>query len=134
MASEIAEQLNAEGFHSPQRGHRFNVKSVRKMFSRHRLTTRPRRDAAADAALHKANEWWLEELASELKMAYTTLQGWCRKGWVHARKVTVAYRRFVVWADSQELDRLRRLCNYQRPSPRVPYPRKLTTPFPRTDT
>jgi DNA invertase Pin-like site-specific DNA recombinase len=133
MADQLAQQLNAEGFHSPQRGHPFNAKIVRSMVSRNRLTTRPRQDVAADAALHKANEWWLEELASELKMACPTLQGWCRKGWVHARKVTVAYRRFVIWADSHELDRLRRLRDYQRPSPRVPYPRELTTPSLRTD-
>jgi hypothetical protein len=131
--TQLARQLNAEGFHSPQRGHPFNVGIVRSMLSRNRLTTRPRRDAAADAALHKENEWWLEELASELEMACPTLQGWCRKGWVHARKVTVAYRRFVIWADNHELDRLRWLRDYQRPSLRVPYPRELTTPRARAD-
>jgi len=130
---EIAEQLHAEGFHSPQRGHRFDVSTVRQMLSRYRLTTRPHQDAAIDAALHKANEWWLEELASELKTSCATLQRWCRKGWMHAHKVTVAYRRFVAWADSRELDRLRQLRDYQRPSLRVPYPPELTTPSPRTD-
>jgi len=132
-ASQIAERLPVEGFYSPQRGHEFNAKTVRSMLSRYRLTRRPYRDAAADAALHNANEWWLEELASELKISSQTLRGWCRNGWVHARKVTLAYRRFVVWADSHELDRLRRLRDYQRPSPRVPYPRELTTPNPQTD-
>lgn len=132
-AGELAKQLNMEGFHSPQRGHPFNVAIVRSLLSRNRLTARPRRDATVDVALHKANEWWLEELASELEMACPTLQGWCRRGWVHARKVTVAYRRFVIWADGHELDRLRRLRDYQRPSPRVPYPRELTTPRPRTE-
>jgi hypothetical protein len=132
-AEELARRLNTEGFHSPQRGHPFNVSIVRSMLSRNRLTARPRRDTTVDAALHKANEWWLEELASELEMASPTLQGWCRQGRVHARKVTVACRRFVIWADGHELDRLRRLRDYQRPSPRVPYPRELTTPLPRTE-
>ena len=40
-AEEIAQQLNAEGFHSPQRGHAFNAGTVRSMLSRQGLTRRP---------------------------------------------------------------------------------------------
>jgi hypothetical protein len=132
-AAEIARRLNAEGFHSPQRGHAFNAGIVRSMLSRQGLTRRPHRDAAIDAGFHKPNEWWLEELALEVKMPSATLRGWCRKGWVHVRKVTLAYRRFIIWADADELDRLRRLQKYQRRGLHVPYPSELTTPKPRTD-
>jgi DNA invertase Pin-like site-specific DNA recombinase len=132
-AEEIAKQLNAEGFHSPHRGHAFTAGTVRSMLSRQGLTRRPHRDAAIDAGFHKPNEWWLEELALELKMPSATLRGWCRKGWVHVRKVTLAYRRFIIWADADELDRLRRLQKHRRGAPCVPYPSELTTPKPRTD-
>ncbi len=132
-AVEIAQQLNAEGFHSPHRGHAFNAGTVRSMLSRQGLTRRPHRDAALDAGFHKPNEWWLEELALELKMPSATLRGWCRKGWVHVRKVTLAYRRFIIWADADELDRLRRLQKYQRRGLHVPYPSELTTPNSRID-
>ena len=132
-ADQIAQQLNAEGFHSPKCGHEFNAGIVRSMLSRHGLTRRPRRDAAIDAGFHKPNEWWLEELALELKMPSPTLRGWCRKGWVHVRKVTLAYRRFIIWADANELDRLRRLHKHHRGAPGVPYPSELTTPNPRAD-
>jgi hypothetical protein len=86
-ADQIAEQLNVEGFHSPQRGHAFNAGTVRSMLSRQGLTRRPHRDAAIDAGFHKPNEWWLEELALKLEIPSQTLRGWCRKGWVHVRKV-----------------------------------------------
>ncbi len=132
-AAEIARRLNAEGFHSPQREHTFNAGMVRLMLSRQGLTRRPHRDAAIDAGFHKPNEWWLEELALDLKMPSATLRSWCRKGWVHVRKVTLAYRRFIIWADAAELDRLRRLHKYRRRAPHVPYPSELTTPKPRTD-
>lgn len=111
----------------------FNAATVRSMLSRQGLTRRPHRDAAIDAGFHKSNEWWLEELALELKMPSATLLGWCRKGWVHVRKVTLAYRRFIIRADAKELDRLRRLQKYQRRGLHVPYPSELTTPMPRTD-
>jgi hypothetical protein len=133
-ADQIAQQLNAEGFHSPKCGHLFQAGMVRSMLSRNGLTKRPHRDAAIDAGFHKPNEWWLEELAWELRMRSQTLRGWCRKGWVHVRKVTLAYRRFVIWADADELARLRRLHKYHRRAPHVPYPSELTTPNPRTDT
>jgi DNA-binding transcriptional MerR regulator len=132
-AEEIAQQLNAEGFHSPQRGHPFNAGTVRSMLSRQGLTRRPHRDAAIDAGFHKPNEWWLEELALKLEIPSQTLRGWCRKGWVHVRKVTLAYRRFIIWADAEELARLRRLHRHRRGAPGVPYPSALTTPNPRTD-
>jgi DNA invertase Pin-like site-specific DNA recombinase len=132
-ADQIAVQLGAEGFHSPKREHAFNAGTVRSMLSRQGLTRRPRRDAAIDAGFHKPNEWWLEELALELKMPSATLRGWCRKGWVHVRKVTLAYRRFIIWADAKELDRMRRLQKYHRRGLHVPYPSELTTPNPRTE-
>lgn len=132
-ATKIAEQLNTEGFHSPRCEHRFNQGSVRQLLSRAGLTRRPGKDAGSDSDLRQPNEWWMRDLALELKIPFQTLCAWCRAGWVHARKVTLAYRRWVVWADVNELDRLRRLRDYQRSGPHMPYPVELKTPTPRAD-
>ena len=51
-----------------------------------------------------------------------------KRGWITARKLTGGGGRWILWADDEELDRLRRL----RASPRgwadQPYPPELTTP------
>ena len=57
-----------------------------------------------------------------------TLYKWQRVGWVHRRKVAEALGRLALWADDEELERLRqlRLSKRQWPDPR--YPATLTTP------
>ena len=50
--------------------------------------------------------------------------------WVTSRKVTVAVGRWAVYADTDELDRLRRLRNFPRGWPQ-PYPTELITPKPK---
>jgi hypothetical protein len=81
----------------------------------------------------KPDEWWLEELALELKLPAPTLRGWCSEGWVHVRKVTLAYRRLIIRADADELARQRWLQSHRRRGPGVPYLSELTTPKPQTD-
>ena len=58
----------------------------------------------------------------------STLYKWQRVGWVHCRKVAEAFGRLALWADDEELERLRqlRLSKRQWPDPR--YPATLTTP------
>jgi hypothetical protein len=131
-AAQIAEHLNAEGFRSPKCDQRFDARVVQQLFCRAGLVA-PFDDKFSRDELKRANEWWIEDLMRELKMPWQTLCHWCRKGWVHARKVTLAFRRFVIWADAEELERLRKLRKYRRPGPRYPYPKELTTPKPKTD-
>ena len=61
-------------------------------------------------------------------MPIATLHKWQRLGWVHSRKVTVASGRWALWADADELERLRHLRAYQRKWPEPRYPPTLTTP------
>lgn len=61
-------------------------------------------------------------------MPIATLHTWQRVGWVHSRKVTVASGRWALWADPEELERLRQLRAYKRTWPEPRYPQALTTP------
>lgn len=53
------------------------------------------------------HEWWLPELALAIEMPGVTLYHWIRRGWVSARQRED--RRWIVWADEAEVERLRRL-------------------------
>ncbi|MBI3465860.1 MAG: recombinase family protein [Planctomycetes bacterium] len=79
-----------------------------------------------------ANEWWLADLAAELAMPIATLHRWQRVGWVTSRKVAEAGGRWAIYADADELLRLRRLRDEPRSWPQ-PYPAELITPKPRTE-
>jgi hypothetical protein len=61
-----------------------------------------------DAALVGRQEWWLRDLADELQVPWETLRGWAVRGWVNARQ-TAVQRLWIVWADKDELKRLRKL-------------------------
>jgi len=67
-------------------------------------------------------------LARLLDMPISTLHKWQRQGWIHSRKVAVASGRWAVWADGDELERLRRLRVQKRKWPQPYYPVALTTP------
>jgi hypothetical protein len=126
-AGEIAECLNAEGFRPAKRRATFNGAMVRQMLSR-RFRSGPRPRALTESSPLEAHEWWLTDLARELGMPAPTVHCWLRRGWIAARKLAGAGGRWILWADEEELDRLRRL----RASPRSwsdsPYPSELTTP------
>jgi len=129
-ASEIAEVLNQEGFVPPKRRATYNGQMVRRLWARC-VHPRGNRTEAEGEKLGQ-DEWWLKQLAWELDMPSITLSSWLRRGWVQGRQIPGDPRgRWVLWADRQELDRLRQL----RASPRgwsdEPYPRELTTPHPR---
>lgn len=126
-SGEIADRLNAEGFRPAKRRETFNCSMVRQMLSRH-FRSGPRPRGLSEASPLKDHEWWLTDLARELGMPTPTVHSWLRRGWITARKLTGVGGRWVLWADEEELDRLRRL----RASPRgwsdQPYPPELTTP------
>jgi hypothetical protein len=105
---QIAERLNCEGWRPPKRRATFNAGMVRQLAGRlQQQRPRPRR---ATEALLKEHEWWFEDLAREMAMPQPTLYSWIRRGWVHARQLSGgAQGRWVLWADADECDRLRRL-------------------------
>ena len=61
-------------------------------------------------------------------MRIATFHKWQRLGWVHSRKVPVAAGRWALWADADELERLRQLRASQRKWPEPRSPQALTTP------
>lgn len=130
--SEIAATLNAEAFHPPKRSPRF-TKAILSRFLRERGV---RTGSLPRSVTHEhnlgTNEWWLADLAAELSMPIATLHRWQRVGWVTSRKVMAAGGRWAIYADGDELHRLRRLRDARRGWPQ-PYPTELITPKPKTE-
>jgi hypothetical protein len=130
--TEIAETLNAEGFHPPKRSPRFS-KGILSCFLRERAVRNgPLRQRVTNAQHLHADDWCLADLAAKLFMPIATLHRWQRVGWVASRKVTAAGGRWVIDADADELLRLRRLRDAPRGWPR-PCPADLITPKPKTE-
>jgi DNA invertase Pin-like site-specific DNA recombinase len=125
--SEIATILNTEGFHPPKRARHFTEAMVSR-FLRDRGIRSGALPRCVTAYKHlKRDEWWLTDLAAELAMPIATLHRWQRVGWVASRKVIAAGGRWAIYADPDELARLRRLRDSPRGWPR-PYPTELTVP------
>jgi DNA invertase Pin-like site-specific DNA recombinase len=130
--AQIAVQLNGEGWRPPKRRATFNGPMVRALLSRRALPSpRPRAIDAAD--LLKPHEWWFPDLAGRLDMPHPTLYSWLRRGWVHARQLPGAQGRWILWADEEELDRLKRLRACPHTWCEQPLFHKLITPKPRTE-
>lgn len=104
----VAEQLNKDGFVPPKRARRFTGGMVTRLLS-HQGRRGPRPRAATKAGMLREHEWFLSDLARELGMPRDTLHRWRRVGWVRARKLPVAGGAWVLWADAEEVLRLRQL-------------------------
>jgi Recombinase/Recombinase zinc beta ribbon domain len=120
-APGIAAQLNREGFRTP-RDTAFTGGTVRTLLSRHGLSRS--RAALPFPEGPGRDEWWVSDLARELNAAHSTVQGWIRRSWVRARQLRGGAQCWIVWADAEELGRLREL----RGQRQGPYPPELTTP------
>lgn len=125
----IARVLNSEGFCTPTQGKRYTRHSVRKLLDSWSRTTPKRAQVPAAEARFGPDEWWLTDLARTLALDGSTLARWCRRGWVHARKLSGQRGWWVVWADADERQRLTRLyehgCGLGRHKGSPP---ELTTP------
>jgi hypothetical protein len=121
-ASEIAAALNAEGFHPPKTGRGFIAKNVRELLQRRGLIGNER---THDELLHE-HEWWLMDLARELKVSHLKLREWARRGWLHSRRTKIQGY-WILWADSDEVRRLRQLLAESRRGVNA-YSSKLITP------
>jgi DNA invertase Pin-like site-specific DNA recombinase len=130
--SEIAEMLNNAGYHPPKRSPRF-TKQILSCFLRERgVRTGPLPRSVTGEHHLQANEFWLADLAAKLSMPIATLHRWQRVGWVTSCKVTAAGGRWAIYADAEELLRLRRLRDSPRGWPQ-PYPTELITPKPKSE-
>lgn len=130
-ATEIAEQLNRDGFRPAKRRKKFNRTTVRQLLYRFGRIGPCNRPGLEHGAL-ATDEWWLSDLAKEVAIPQSTIHSWLKRGWLHARREQEQTGRWICWADAEELDRLRRL--YASPrghSIEQPYSPKLTTPKPR---
>jgi DNA invertase Pin-like site-specific DNA recombinase len=108
--NQIAEQLNTEGFHTPTGRGRIKGAMVNQLLQRRGVITNERDN---DGLLGK-HEWWLNDLADELQTDRSKLQSWALRGWVQGRK-TPAQGCWILWADNDELRRLRALIAKSRP-------------------
>ena len=106
-SAQIAEQLNREGFCPLKRRATFDGQMVRTLLSRQGRTGK--RPKAMESRVFASNEWWFSDLARHLQMSKDTLYNWLRRGWVHGRQLSVAGGRWILWADADEADRLRKL-------------------------
>lgn len=123
-ARQMAQRLNAEGFHTPsQRSRKFTRNKVTWM-----LRSLGIRKALLDRSRLGADEWWLSDLAVELSANPRRLHHWVRRGFVHARKDTETGKYWILWADADELARLRKLRDYLTTEHRIPYPQELKRP------
>jgi DNA invertase Pin-like site-specific DNA recombinase len=124
---QIAEHLNCAGFYPPKRSDHFNGGTIARLLSRRGLHG-PRPRAMREAGVLEPHEYWLSDLARALNLPRITLYKWQRLGWVHSRQAAGALGRLALWADEDELERLRQLRLYKRQWPEPRYPATLTTP------
>lgn len=129
-ARKIAEILNADGFHPPRNRPTFSAVSVQGLL--HLLGRRSRCSWGNKELKLLPGEWLVTGLAKELQIPQTTLHSWIKRGWVHAEQETNRFKRWVIWADADEVMRMRRLhvCPRQN-NLHQPFPVQLTTPKPR---
>jgi DNA invertase Pin-like site-specific DNA recombinase len=129
---QIAEVLNREGYR-PARGGVFTGNMSRQLLVRFGLVKVPA-GVAGPQDLPGRGEWWLPELARELGVAPLEVHQWRWTGWIHARQLRGRHGRVIVWADRDELKRLRRLRDYlheHRFQHAKSIPASLKTPKPR---
>jgi DNA invertase Pin-like site-specific DNA recombinase len=111
--TEVAEQLNREGFHPPKRSATLTGAILAGLLAR-RGRTGPRPRAVGGPGVLGEHEWLLTDLARELAMPQATLHRWVRVGWVHARKLPTPGGHWAIWADADELDRMGGIRTYPR--------------------
>jgi DNA invertase Pin-like site-specific DNA recombinase len=108
-AAQIAGMLNAEGFYPPKRSGQFTSPVVYQLLKRRGLGGNER----SRGDLLGPHEWWLADLARELKMSHLKLRDWAIRGWVHSRQTPVQGY-WILWADPEEVRRLHELLSQSR--------------------
>ncbi len=108
-SAEIAERLNAEGFRPPKRTDHFTAAMVLRLTIQLGLARRQRYGSPVGLG---ADEYRPAGLARKLEVKRDTVVRWMRVGWVHVRRDDDGHR--VIWADADELQRLRELYRLPR--------------------
>jgi len=126
--ASTANVLNLEGFHPPKRATQFTAAILSRFLRERGIRSGPLPRGVSEGRHLQPHEWWLADLAAELQMPVATMHRWQRVGWVTSRKVAIAQGRWAIFADADELDRLRLLRAARRGWADEPYPRELITP------
>jgi len=108
--SQVAEQLNALGFHSPTGRGPIKNPMVLELLRRRGVIA----DERMNDELLDRHEWWLSDLADELKTAISKLHSWALRGWINGRQTPVSGC-WILWANKNELRRLRERIARSRP-------------------
>ncbi len=122
---EIADLLNEEGFH-PSRSDSFTGYHVRRLMIQLGLT-QASRGVNAKTSLRQG-ERWLTDFACEIEEPVIVVHRWRWSGWLHARQLPGKTGRWIVWADNEEIARLKRLRSHELAHPRKKPSEELTTP------
>jgi hypothetical protein len=101
--AQIAETLNREGFSPPRRRGIFTESGIADFSRRLGLFGELFQDE-----LLEENEWWIPDLARNLKVISVKIHYWVKQGWINHRR-TPSGKHLIVWADQDELRRLRKL-------------------------
>ena len=108
-SAAIAERLNAEGFHPPKRTPRFTPGMVQRLTAHLGQTRRERHGSTTGLG---QDEYRPMGLARRLGMSLQTILRWVRAGWLNGRHDDNGHQ--ILWADADELDRLRELLQIPR--------------------
>jgi hypothetical protein len=103
--AQIAAKLNEEGFVPPRRRGVFREATIGSLVRDLGLVGELFRDH-----LIGQDEWWIPDLAGTLGVIPQKIHYWVKQGWVHSRR-TPSGKHLIVWADKDELHRLRQLTN-----------------------
>ena len=103
-ASDMADRLNAEGFRPPKRTDHFTRSMVQRLTLQLGL---PRRKRLGSTEGLGKDEYRPAGLAKKLEVKRDTVRRWMRVGWLNLRKDDAGHA--IIWADADELRRLREL-------------------------
>jgi DNA invertase Pin-like site-specific DNA recombinase len=104
----IAAQLNAEGFVPPHRRGGFSELGVGALMRELGLVGEYFRDD-----LFQKHEWRIPDLARELSVIPQKIHYWIKQEWLHSRR-TPTGKHIIVWADKEEIRRLKRLARLKQ--------------------
>lgn len=125
-AATIADRLNAEGFHPPKRTRRFTPDMVLRLIGQLGLSRRPPHGSRVGLG---RDEYRPGGLASRLGINRDTVRRWVKVAWVTVRRDENGHA--VIWADAEELKRLRALHRLPRTWANKTRLAKLKKPKPR---
>jgi len=119
--SQMADRLNAEGFVPPRRRGVYSEHVLGPLLLRLGLVCEHRRKDVL-----QVDEWWVSDLATKLGIGTQKVYYWINQQWIQSRRSPVR-KYWIVWADTDELQRLEQLKTHRSSwtGARVP---ELTTP------